>query len=45
MDQLQVWGTELHKKMKWLFPLIPESVKSLSLPFYGGEMLVFAKKS
>jgi hypothetical protein len=44
MDQLQVWGTEFYRRIKWMFPLIPKWLKQRTLPFYGGEMLVFAYK-
>jgi len=39
-----VWGLDLYRKIRWLFPFVPKWVQRKSLPFYGGEMLVFARK-
>jgi len=45
MEQMKFWGAELHGKIKRLFPLIPNWIRQRQWPFYGGEMLVFARKN
>ena len=42
--QLQNFGPETYKVLSKIIPFVPKKVLSWTLPFYGGEMLLVAKK-
>ena len=43
-SQFQNFGPEYYKLMSKVIPFVPKNVLNWKLPFYGGEMLLVAKK-
>lgn len=43
-DMMQNYGSEFRQLISPLYALLPDSFKQLSLPFYIGEMIIFAYK-
>lgn len=43
-NQFQNFGPEFHKLFSNIIPLVPRKILNWKLPFYGGEMLLVAKK-
>jgi len=43
-SQLQNFGPEYYKLLSKIIPFVPKNVLSRRLPFFGGEMLLIAKK-